>query len=444
MSAISIEHISKRYVIGRRANSEDGLRHAMERAFRHPVAFVRHLAKRGLSSAEEFWALRDINMEIDAGEVVGIIGRNGAGKSTLLKILSRITDPTEGRVRMRGRTASLLEVATGFHPDLTGRENVFLNGAILGMRRVEIKRKFDDIVQFAEVEQFIDVPVKRYSSGMYVRLAFSVAAHLDPEILIVDEVLAVGDAAFQKKCLDKMDDVGHTGRTVLFVSHNMRAVTRLSSRCVLIDKGRVRLDGPPSSVASAYLNSGVGTTACREWDDIWKAPGDEVVRVRAIRVRSEQGELIDSVDIRRSVGIEIEYDVLQPGYVFHPHFGLRNEEGVLLFLAQDVDLRWRGHRRPPGRYVSTGWIPGNLLAEGAMTVGVTMMTLQPEHLHVTVSDAVVFRVVDSLTATDTSRGDYPRPIGGLMRPMLKWTTAYTPLPSEHPVQADRVDVSSNI
>src|SRR5262245_13977986 len=207
MSAISIEHLSKRYVIGSRANSEDGLRHAMERAFRKPAEFVRNLANRRFNPPDEFWALRDIDLEIEPGEVVGIIGRNGAGKSTLLKILSRITDPTEGRVRMRGRTASLLEVATGFHPDLTGRENIFLNGAILGMTRAEIRRKFDDIVQFAEVERFIDVPVKRYSSGMYVRLAFAVAAHLEPEILIVDEVLAVGDASFQKKCLDKMDDV---------------------------------------------------------------------------------------------------------------------------------------------------------------------------------------------------------------------------------------------
>jgi len=444
MSAISIEHLSKRYILGRRANSEDGLRHAMERAFRKPAEFVRSLANRRSNPPEEFWALRDINLEIEPGEVVGIIGRNGAGKSTLLKILSRITEPTEGRVRMRGRTASLLEVATGFHPDLTGRENIFLNGAILGMTRAEIRRKFDDIVQFAEVERFIDVPVKRYSSGMYVRLAFAVAAHLEPEILIVDEVLAVGDASFQKKCLDKMDDVGHAGRTVLFVSHNMRAVTRLSSRCVLLDKGCVALDGPPSRVASAYLSSGVGTSAAREWDDVSTAPGDDIVRVRAVRVRSEDGELVDAVDIRRSIGIEIEYDVLQAGYVFHPHYGLRNEDGLLLFLAQDVDPRWRGRRRPPGRYVSTGWIPGNFLAEGAMTVGVTLMTLQPEHLHVTVSDAVLFRVVDCLTAPDTARGDYPRPISGVVRPMFTWTTSYTPTLSPHLEVPHPVGAQSNL
>ena len=243
-SIISIEKVSKRYIIAhRRQRGDDGLRHVLDRALR-PRHWLRAVRERRSATREEFWALRDVTLEIKQGEVIGFIGRNGAGKSTLLKILSRITEPTEGRVRLRGRTASLLEVGTGFHPELTGRENISLNGAILGMSSTEIRRKFDEIVAFAEVEQFLDTPVKRYSSGMYVRLAFAVAAHLEPEILLVDEVLAVGDATFQKKCLDKMDHVGHTGRTVLFVSHNMQAVTRLCQRCVLLDEGRVRLDGP--------------------------------------------------------------------------------------------------------------------------------------------------------------------------------------------------------
>jgi lipopolysaccharide transport system ATP-binding protein len=422
---ITIEKLSKRYVLGHQQEHRDGLRHVLERAFR-PWNWVRDARERRATNGEEFWALRDINLDIQQGEVVGIIGRNGAGKSTLLKILSRITEPTEGRIRLRGRTASLLEVGTGFHPDLTGRENVFLNGAILGMSRSEIKRKFDEIVSFAEIERFLDTPVKRYSSGMYVRLAFAVAAHLEPEILVVDEVLAVGDAEFQKKCLDKMDDAGHTGRTVLFVSHNMQAVTRLAQRCILLDKGRVRLDGPAQRVASAYLSSGLGTTAAREWSDVSTAPGDDVVRLCAVRVRSEDGELVDTVDIRRPVGIELEYEVLQPGYVFHPHFGVRNEDGVMLFVAQDVDATWRRRRRPTGRYVSTGWIPGNLLAEGPLSILVVLMTLEPEHAHAVVPDAVMFRVVDSLSARDTARGDYLRPIPGVMRPLLQWTTAYTP------------------
>ena len=421
---ITIEDLSKRYMIGRPGGQPDGLRHTLEHAFR-PWNW-RSAGARRSSREEEFWALRDVNLEIHRGEVVGIIGRNGAGKSTLLKILSRITEPTAGRIRLRGRTASLLEVGTGFHGDLTGRENIYLNGAILGMTRSEIKRKFDEIVEFAEVEKFLDTPVKRYSSGMYVRLAFAIAAHLEPEILIVDEVLAVGDAEFQKKCLDKMDDAGHTGRTVLFVSHNMQAVTRLSHRCVLLDKGRISLDGPAHRVASAYLNSGIGTTAVRDWPTLFAAPGDDVVRLCAVRIRSLDGELVDTVDIRCPVGVELEYEVLNPGHIFHPHFGLRNEDGVLLFVAQDVDPVWRMQRRPPGRYISTGWIPGNLLAEGAMSVSVTLMTLEPENSHADVVDAVVFRVIDSLSAKDTARGDYPRPIPGVMRPLLKWTTAHAP------------------
>ena len=421
---IRIEELSKRYIINHQCRT-DGLRHALDRALR-PWNWVRAARERRSSRREEFWALRDVNLDVARGEVVGIIGRNGAGKSTLLKILSRITEPTAGRIRLRGRTASLLEVATGFHPDLTGRENVFLNGAILGMTHAEIKRKFDEIVAFAEVERFLDTPVKHYSSGMYVRLAFAVAAHLEPEILVVDEVLAVGDAGFQKKCLDKMDDAGHTGRTVLFVSHNMQAVTRLSSRCVLLERGRVRLDGPSTRVASAYMSSGVGATSIREWPELSDAPGDDVVRLCAVRVRSEDGDLVDTVDIRRPVGIELEYEVLAPGHVFHPHFGLRNEDGVMLFVAQDVDRTWRRRRRPPGRYISTGWIPGNLLAEGAVSILVVLMTLEPEHAHAIVPDAVLFRVVDDLSAPDTARGDYPRPIPGVVRPLLRWTTAYTP------------------
>ena len=419
---IAIEDLSKRYVIDRQTDGEDGFRHVLERALRSPWRAIRPSS----TKTEEFWALREVSLNIAEGEVVGIIGRNGAGKSTLLKIISRITEPTTGRIRLRGRSASLLEVGTGFHPELTGRENIFMNGAILGMSRAEIKRKFDEIVDFAEIHQFLDTPVKRYSSGMYVRLAFAVAAHLDPEILIVDEVLAVGDAAFQKKCLDKMDQAGHTGRTVLFVSHNMQAVTRLSNRCILLDQGRLRMDGLPHRVASAYLSSGVGTTAVREWPDLATAPGDHVVRLRAVRVRSEDGELIDTVDIRRPIGIELEYEVLEPGHVFHPHFALRNEDGIVLFVAQDVDANWRRRRRPPGLYRSTGWIPGNFLAEGPLSVATTLMTLEPEQAHGSVRDAVLFRVVDSLTATDTARGDYPRPINGVVRPMLKWTTSYEP------------------
>ena len=251
--AITIENLGKRYTIGHQRANGDGMRHAIEGAIRAPLAWLRSRRQKKLQQVD-FWALKDVSFQIKQGEVVGIIGRNGAGKSTLLKILSRITVPTEGRIRIDGRIASLLEVGTGFHQELTGRENIFLNGAILGMTRAEIIRKFDEIVEFSEIEEFLDTPVKRYSSGMYVRLAFAVAAHLEPEILIVDEVLAVGDAAFQKKCLGKMENFAQSGRTVLFVSHNMDAVRTLCQRAILFDGGKIRADGYVDSVVEDYFS----------------------------------------------------------------------------------------------------------------------------------------------------------------------------------------------
>jgi lipopolysaccharide transport system ATP-binding protein len=259
---ISVENISKRYVIGHQRNSRDGLRHAVEDALRNPFRWLSRIREDRKNAEEEFWALKDVSFNIKRGDVVGIIGRNGAGKSTLLKILSRITEPTTGRIRIKGRVASLLEVGTGFHQELTGRENIFLNGAILGMSRMEIKRKFEEIVAFSEIEKFLDTPVKRYSSGMYVRLAFAVAAHLDPEILIVDEVLAVGDTEFQKKCLGKMQSVAaQQQRTILFVSHNLSAIEQLCSRAILLRSGRVYMDSEVEKVTSAYLGDASVSTS---------------------------------------------------------------------------------------------------------------------------------------------------------------------------------------
>lgn len=425
-AAIVVDNLSKRYVIGHQASKHDGLRHAVENAVRAPLRYLRTGQLKREKTREEFWALRDVNIEIKAGEVVGIIGRNGAGKSTLLKILSRITEPTKGRVLMRGRVSSLLEVGTGFHAELTGRENIFLNGAILGMTRVEITRKFDEIVAFSGVEKFLDTPVKRYSSGMYVRLAFAVAAHLEPEILIVDEVLAVGDSEFQKKCLDKMDDVGQSGRTILFVSHNMQAITRLCGRCVLLEQGRIRMDEMPLRVTNAYLKSSSQLLAVREWPNRGEAPGDHVIRLCAIRAISESGEPSDNFDIRRPIGIELEYEVLEAGYIFLPHFLATNESGAEIFVANDVDPEWRGRRRPAGRYVSTAWIPGNLLVEGTVTIGSGLMTLEPEVVHGVALDAIQFRVVFPLDAEDTARGDYRNASPGVVQPMLRWSTQYEP------------------
>ncbi len=365
------------------------------------------------------WALRDVSFEVEPGEVVGIIGRNGAGKSTLLKILSRVTEPTSGEATLRGRVASLLEVGTGFHGELTGRENVFLNGAILGMTRREIARKLDEIVEFSGVERFIDTPVKRYSSGMHVRLAFAVAAHLEPEILIVDEVLAVGDASFQKKCLNKMEDVSAQGRAVLFVSHSIPSVTRLCNRVMLLDSGRVMADGPAHEVVATYLRSGLGTSAEREWPDPVAAPGDHVTRLRRVRVRTEGGKVSAVVDIRRPVGIEIEFDVLAPERLVVPNLHFFNEEGICVFIASEVDSPWFHRPRAPGRHVVTAWIPGNFLAEGSLIVGVAISTMDPVTVHVHERDAVAFEVVDSLQG-GSARGDYGGPFPGVVRPLLRW------------------------
>jgi lipopolysaccharide transport system ATP-binding protein len=258
---ISVENLSKRYVIGHQRDSRDGLRHAVENAMRHPLRWFLRRKRQNRNGLEEFWALKDVSFKVQQGDVVGFIGRNGAGKSTLLKILSRITEPTSGRIEINGRVSSLLEVGTGFHHELTGRENIFLNGAILGMSKGEIKRKFDEIVTFSEIEKFLDTPVKRYSSGMYVRLAFAVAAHLEPEILIVDEVLAVGDAEFQKKCLGKMSEVSRGGRTVLFVSHNIGAVRALCNKGVLLKGGKMVMMDSIDSVATAYAQDSSGSVA---------------------------------------------------------------------------------------------------------------------------------------------------------------------------------------
>ncbi|MFQ5932959.1 MAG: ABC transporter ATP-binding protein, partial [Nitrospiraceae bacterium] len=299
---IRAERVSKLYRIGPRERYK-ALRDTLTDLMCAPFRRLRAASQRpaappppGSNGQNTIWALKDVSFDVKQGEIVGIIGRNGAGKSTLLKILSRITIPTEGRARIHGRVGSLLEVGTGFHPELTGRENIYLNGAILGMTRAEIERNFDEIVAFAEVEKFLDTPVKHYSSGMYVRLAFAVAAHLDPEILLVDEVLAVGDATFQKKCLAKIHDVGQQGRTVLFVSHNMPAVTRLCERTILLDAGTILLDGPSPRVVNAYLHSGTGTTAAREWSADTTTPSDShIVRLSAVRILNEAGDVSDNV-----------------------------------------------------------------------------------------------------------------------------------------------------
>ena len=422
--ALELHDIGKRYRLGARAPYKT-LRDSLSNAGAAALQRVTGRARAPRSKPEALWALRNVSFNLEQGEVIGLIGRNGAGKSTLLKILARITDPTEGWIEMRGRVGSLLEVGAGFHPELTGRENVFLSSAILGMPRREVMRKFDEIVAFANVERFVDTPVKHYSSGMFLRLAFAVAAHLEPEILLVDEVLAVGDARFQKKCLDKMQDVGQRGSTIIFVSHNMPAITRLCRRAILLEDGTIVRDGPSHEVVAAYLNSGLGTTAAREWPDVTKAPGTAEVALRAVRVRTPDGVVADAVDIRQTVGVEIEYDVLQPGHILMPHFTLHNAEGTFIFVTFEQTAEWRGRVRPPGRYITTGWIPGNLLSEGPAIIGAAFRLLNPDRQLFWERDAVVFHVIDH-PGEGTARGDFHGVIPGAVRPMLEWTTQYNP------------------
>ncbi|HEX8129081.1 MAG TPA: ABC transporter ATP-binding protein [Pyrinomonadaceae bacterium] len=427
---VTIENVSKRYRLGGLHPGYLTFRDMLGGAFQR-VAFKRSSEEvKAGESRRDFWALRDINLTVRPGELIGIIGRNGAGKSTLLKILSRVTKPTTGRVAMYGRVGSLLEVGTGFHAELSGRENVFLSGAILGMRRTEIERKFDEIVAFSELEQFIDTPVKRYSSGMYVRLAFSVAAHLEPEILIMDEVLAVGDAAFQQKCLDKMHAIRQHGRTIFFVSHSMPAVTRLCRRVLLLHEGRIVSEGEPQAVVNDYLSASWNIAAEREWLTKADAPGNDVVRLARVRVLDDRGASATAFDIRHPVRIEITYDVLEGGHVLTPHVEFHNDVGINVFGSHDTGAAWRRTPRAPGRYSSIITIPGNMLAEGTLRTHVAVMSHVPQTmLHAQARNVVAFQIIDSQQG-DSARGDYIGPIPGVMRPLLDWATARLDAPPQ--------------
>ena len=409
MQVITAENLSKQYVLGSR--QPNSIREVLTGLFARPT-----------EPKHTIWALRDVSFSVTDGERLGLIGHNGAGKSTLLKILSRITKPTRGTATIRGRVGSLLEVGTGFHNELSGRENIYMNGAILGMKRAEIKAKFDEIVAFSEIEEFLDTPVKHYSSGMYMRLAFSVAAHLDPEVLIVDEVLAVGDVSFQKKCLRKMRAVGESGRTVIFVSHDMQAIMRLCRRAVWLKNGRIEADGPADQVVPDYLHQQTETGGERAWDT-GNAPGNDIVRLRRIRVCDESLRSIYSVDVRQPVAVEMEYEVLSGGKILTPNFQLYNDQGICAFVSLDQDEDWRSRPREPGVYVSRGWIPGNLMAEGNMFISAVLATHDPLQVHVNESEVIGFVVSDPFEG-DSARGDYAGRLHGLVRPILKWETEY--------------------
>jgi lipopolysaccharide transport system ATP-binding protein len=414
--AITVEGLSKRYRIGELHSAYGTLRESLSTGARRLLKLER------AAEEQDIWALKDVSFDLPEGGVLGILGRNGAGKSTLLKILTRITSPTEGRATIRGRVGSLLEVGTGFHPELTGTENVYLNGSVLGMKRKEIARKFPDIVEFAGVERFIDTPVKRYSSGMQVRLAFAVAAHLEPEVLLVDEVLAVGDAEFQRRCLGRMEDMSQSGRTVVFVSHQMQALSQLCDRAIHLEAGQIVNDGPASEVVAQYLQSVGGTGSSRFWPDDETAPGDGNVLMRSVRVVDADGELIDAVDVRNPVGIEIGFTVRNTNLPIFPKIKVLDRSGNVAFNAMDTSDRWR-EPTPSGEYVATAWIPANLLNEGLTTVEVAVVSLAGMKLfpRATVRDAVSFHVQDPGMG-DSARGPFGGQWKGVVRPMLDWTT----------------------
>ena len=409
---ISVENLGKCYRISHQGERPryTALRDVIADKFKRVLRRTPHSALRTPQSEEDFWALKDVSFEIKRGEVVGIIGRNGAGKSTLLKILSRITEPTTGRVCIDGRVASLLEVGTGFHPELTGRENIFLNGAILGMHRAEIRKKFDEIVAFAEVEKFLDTPVKRYSSGMYVRLAFAVAAHLEPEILIVDEVLAVGDLQFQKKCLGKMQDVAHGGRTVLFVSHNMIAVQTLCRRALILAGGNMIADGSVAPMVARYLKEAQGSSETKQWSDPQSAPGNEIIRIKRVRILPDNDS--DLLTMQTSLRIETEYWVINTGAATHLTYHLINDQGIIVLTTGCAS-----QIRKPGSYKASFQIPGNLLNSGGYFLKLMIVTNGNQGAYV--HDGIAsFSVQDTAERETAWLGREP----GVVQPNLPWHT----------------------
>jgi lipopolysaccharide transport system ATP-binding protein len=422
--AIRAEHIGKRYRIGA---TQEKFRYGMLRdvlveTVTAPVRWVRSWGqpKKVQTDLEKnfIWALNDVSFELEEGRVLGIVGRNGAGKSTLLKVLSRVTEPTRGTVSVRGRVGSLLEVGTGFHPELTGRENIYMNGAILGMKNAEIERKFDEIVDFSEVRQFIDTPVKRYSSGMYLRLAFAVAAHLEPEILVVDEVLAVGDAEFQRKCLGKMGDVAQQGRTVLFVSHNMSAILRLTQEAIVLKKGQLIKRAPTPEAVDFYLASGQAETGERLWEKEDVPENAAPFRPIALRVKDKNGNIVDTVRSTEPATIEWEYRLDAPLTGLRVGMYLNTMRGEYVFTAFDTDDAKQFEQfgaRKAGRYISRCTIPADFFNEGRYYLGINASSFGVKRYFMD-ENALSFNV-DIAGAPGTQ---WPELRQGPIRPRLDW------------------------
>lgn len=431
--AIHVESLSKCYTIAHQRNNRDeSLRATLERSVRSIGSQLLGRKKNHqpellddtILPTEDFFALNDISFDVKTGERVGIIGANGAGKSTLLKILSRITEPTHGRITIRGRVSSLLEVGTGFHPELTGRENIFLNGAILGMPRSEIRKKFDEIVAFSEVEKFLDTPVKHYSSGMYVRLAFSVSAHLDPEVLILDEVLAVGDARFQKKCMNKMRQFSGEGRTVLFVSHSASAISQFCSTAIHLEKGRIKQMGPAQDVVGDYtLQSMAGMEESGPElvgsHTLAQPSGDEMVQIEAVELCDHSARQSGKVSINDPVSMRLSFRVLKnTTHIFVPNFHIRTFDGMFVTMVKPPNSEARVLE--VGSYIAECEIPANMFNNGVFTLQVAISSFNcGQTVHANVPNALIFEVIDNLSDTSYRNG-YLLAIPGVIRPRLKW------------------------
>lgn len=375
------------------------------------------------TAADVFWALRDLDLEVRRGEVVGVVGKNGSGKSTLLKILARVTEPSEGFADVTGQVGSLLEVGTGFHPELTGRQNVFLNGSIMGMTHDQIARRFDEIVEFAEVSQFIDTPVKHYSSGMYMRLAFSVAAHMECDLMIVDEVLAVGDIHFQKKCLGRIDSEVKSGKTVLFVSHNTSMIMQVCTRCILMENGRMVEDGLPQPIVESYFSRSMIIVGERKWGESDAPTSPELdFRLRAIRVKNILGSVSTKYDVKEPIFVEVEWDVLNERFALMAQIYVRHESGVCAFVSLDnLDSPWTHKKAPIGHYKAQCEIPAHFLNEGMFTIEFLVCTSPTTTEYTTFPDAVTFYVSDDMK-NEGVRGSWAREwFASVMRPRLTWT-----------------------
>ena len=420
---LKVENISKQYrlgVIGTGTLSHDLNRWwSKVRGKEDPFLKVGEVNDRATKGDSDYvWALKDINFEVKRGEVLGIIGKNGAGKSTLLKILSRVTSPTTGKIKTRGSIASLLEVGTGFHPEMTGRENIYLNGAILGMTKKEINAKLDEIIEFSGCQRYIDTPVKRYSSGMTVRLAFAVAAHLEPDILVVDEVLAVGDAEFQKKAIGKMQDISRReGRTVLFVSHNMAAVKSLCSRGIVLEEGGIKFSGKIDEAIDVYLNDS-NYSACKKWS-IEDAPKSDFIRLLEVKVQNKNKEISANHSIIDEIYVEFTYEILKEDQLFTHGFNLFNSHNIHVFSSHDKDSSTLKNPLSLGIYKKTIVIPGNFLAESGYSCSFAIMRYNPFHVEFHEMEIVGFNIIDEL-GDNTARGSYSGGFPGVIRPLLTW------------------------